>query len=94
MNFVSILFVCLSADLLTSDILRRRILVIRDIPLLIHSEGLRVILQTLSDGPHDLSPYLALGFLWVMDRPGTRDYLRPGVDIEVCTKAFLELIKY
>jgi rapamycin-insensitive companion of mTOR len=57
--------------------------VIRDISLLVAAEGLRVVLQALSDGPHDFSPYLAMGLLWVMDRPGTRQFLRPGVDVEV-----------
>lgn len=47
------------------------------------AEGLRVVLQVLSDGPHDLSPFLAMGFLGVMDKPDTRQFLRPGVDIEV-----------
>lgn len=58
--------------------------VIRDTQLLVASDGLRVVLQALSDGPHDFSPFLAMGFLWVVDKPGTRHYLRPGVDIEVC----------
>lgn len=57
--------------------------VIRDIALLVSAEGLRVVLQALTDGPHDISPLLAMGFLWVMDRPGTRQFLRPGVDVEV-----------
>ncbi len=60
-----------------------RAAVITDIGLLVNADGLRVVLQALSDGPHDLSPLLGLGFVWVMDRPGTRQYLRPGLDIEV-----------
>lgn len=58
-------------------------LVVRDVGLLVESEGLRVLLDTLSTGPFDLSPYLAMGFTWVMDGPSTRRFLRPGVDIEV-----------
>lgn len=58
-------------------------LVLDDIALLIKSEGLRVILQAFVDGPFDLSPFLALCFLPIMDLPETRKLLRPGLDIEV-----------
>lgn len=57
--------------------------VLRDISLVVHAEGLRVVLRALSDGPYDVSPHLAACFVYVMDRPGTRQYLRPGVDVEV-----------
>lgn len=57
--------------------------VIRDVDLLVRVEGLRVVLQTLADGPHDFSPFLAMAFLSVFDRPGTRGWLRGGIDIEV-----------
>ncbi|GAA5917264.1 hypothetical protein JCM5296_000314 [Sporobolomyces johnsonii] len=66
-------------------------LVIRDIALLVSCEGLRVVLQALSDGPHDFSPFLSLAFLWVMDRPDTRQWLRPGVDIEIVFSGFTEV---
>ncbi|KAI5479428.1 cytosolic regulator Pianissimo [Pseudohyphozyma bogoriensis] len=56
-------------------------------------QGLRVVLQSLSDGPHDLSPILAMGFLSVIDKPGTRSFLRPGVDIEIVMAGFAELGK-
>lgn len=56
---------------------------IKDIGLLVAAEGMRVVLQSLADGPHDLSPYLAMGFTFVMNKPRTRSYLRPGVDLEV-----------
>lgn len=58
-------------------------IVIRDVDLLVRVEGLRVVLQTLADGPHDFSPFLAMAFLAVFDRPGTRGWLRGGIDIEV-----------
>jgi rapamycin-insensitive companion of mTOR len=65
--------------------------VIRDIGLLVAADGLRVLLQSLSDGPHDLSPYIATGLLWTMDRPDSRQSLRPGVDVEV--RPDLELVR-
>ncbi|KAM0751148.1 hypothetical protein T439DRAFT_374032 [Meredithblackwellia eburnea MCA 4105] len=65
-------------------------LLLRDIPLLVSGEGLRVVLQALSDGPHDFSPFLAMGFLWVADRPETRQYLRPGLDVEIVLAGFTE----
>ena len=61
---------------------------IRDISLLVMSEGLRVVLQAMSDGPHDFSPILATCFLGIIDHPELRRWLRPGVDIEVrCSPA-------
>ncbi|GAA5918699.1 hypothetical protein JCM1841_006247 [Sporobolomyces salmonicolor] len=66
-------------------------LVIRDIALLVSCDGLRVVLQALSDGPHDFSPFLSLAFLWVMDRPDTRQWLRAGVDIEIVFSGFTEV---
>lgn len=57
--------------------------VIRNLPLLVASEGLRVVLQALADGPFDFAPYLALAFLAAVDHPETRQWLRPGVDVEV-----------
>ncbi|KAL8290440.1 hypothetical protein RQP46_002698 [Phenoliferia psychrophenolica] len=65
-------------------------LLIRDVQLLVAAEGLRVVLQALSDGPHDLSPHLAMAFLWVADRPDTRQFLRPGLDIEIVLASFTD----
>ncbi|KAK4705182.1 rapamycin-insensitive companion of mTOR, partial [Phenoliferia sp. Uapishka_3] len=65
-------------------------LLLRDVSLLVAAEGLRVVLQALADGPHDLSPHLAMAFLWVADRPDTRQFLRPGLDIEIVLSGFTE----
>jgi hypothetical protein len=59
-------------------------LVLFDIPLLTKSDGLRVVLQAFTEGPYELSPYLALTFLPIMDLPESRQMLRPGLDVEVC----------
>jgi rapamycin-insensitive companion of mTOR len=45
--------------------------------------GLRVLLQALADGPHELAPTLATAFLYIVDAPRTRSYLHPGIDLEV-----------
>ncbi|GAA5853920.1 hypothetical protein JCM9279_007602 [Rhodotorula babjevae] len=66
-------------------------LVIRNLPLLVASEGLRVVLQALADGPFDFAPYLALAFLAAVDHPETRQWLRPGVDVEVILAGFTEV---
>ena len=66
--------------------------VIRDVSLLSMSEGLRVVLQAMSDGPHDFSPILATCFLGIIDHPELRRWLRPGVDIEVrCSPALSKI---
>ncbi|GJN92824.1 hypothetical protein Rhopal_005862-T1 [Rhodotorula paludigena] len=66
-------------------------LVIRNLPLLVACEGLRVVLQTLSDGPHDLAAQIALTFISAVDHPETRQWLRPGVDLEIILAGFTEV---
>ncbi|SCV73876.1 BQ2448_6306 [Microbotryum intermedium] len=66
-------------------------LLIRDVSLLVAAEGLRVVLQSLSDGPHDLSPFVSMGLLWVLDKPDTRQYFRPGVDLEILLAGFTDM---
>ncbi|KAM0790272.1 hypothetical protein ACM66B_005576 [Microbotryomycetes sp. NB124-2] len=66
-------------------------LLLRDVSLLAHAGGLRIVLQALSEGPFDLSPLLTQCFIYIMDNPGTRQYLRPGVDVEVVLASFTEI---
>ncbi|GEM10208.1 cytosolic regulator Pianissimo [Rhodotorula toruloides] len=66
-------------------------LVITNLPLLVACDGLRVVLQCLSDGPHDLASYLSLGFLAAVDHPSERRWLRPGVDVEIILAGFTEV---
>lgn len=54
--------------------------------LLVQSDGLRVVLQTLSDGPYDIAPSLARCFTAVIDWPESRQWLRHGVDLEVSSR--------
>lgn len=63
-----------------------------DMALLTRSEGLRVILQSFVEGPPELSPYLALVFLPIMDMPDARRMLRPGLDIEVATLSLFQYV--
>ncbi|KAG9036760.1 hypothetical protein FRB95_008091 [Tulasnella sp. JGI-2019a] len=58
-------------------------IVLIDIDLIARTEGLRVLLQCLVEGPHDLSPVLANAFLYLIDAPRTRAYLKPGSDLEI-----------
>jgi hypothetical protein len=44
---------------------------------------MKVLLQSLSDGPSELAPVLAMAFLTIIDSPRTRAYLHPGTDLEM-----------
>lgn len=44
---------------------------------------MRVLLQALADGPHDLAPVIATAFLQIIDAPRTRAYLDPDLDLQV-----------
>lgn len=57
--------------------------VLLDINLVHRCEGMKVLLQSLSDGPPELAPVLALAFLTITDSPRTRAYLHPGTDLEM-----------
>lgn len=54
-----------------------------DIDLLARCGGLRVLLHSLAETPGELTPLLASTFLYIVDLPRTRGYLRPGSDLEI-----------
>lgn len=54
-----------------------------DAELLYRCEGIRVLLQTLADGPPELGTVLANVFLTIIDNPRTRAFLHLGTDLEV-----------
>ncbi|TDL23281.1 hypothetical protein BD410DRAFT_858667 [Rickenella mellea] len=54
-----------------------------DIDLMAKTGGIRVLLQSLSEGPVEIGPILATAFLYIVDAPKTRAYLHPGTDIEI-----------
>lgn len=65
-------------------------LAIFDLRLLIRGGGMRTVLQSLNDGPPELAPVLVQAFLHLVDMPSTREYLRPGVDLEVALAGFTD----
>ncbi|GAK67572.1 cytosolic regulator pianissimo [Moesziomyces antarcticus] len=65
-------------------------LAVFDIRLLIKAGGLRTTLQALTEGASDFSPALVQVFIYLIDMPGTRHHLRPGVDLEIALSGFTE----
>lgn len=53
--------------------------------------GIRVLLQSMVDGPYELSTPLAMAFIQVMDNPANRSLLRYGRDLEVVVSPFTDL---
>jgi rapamycin-insensitive companion of mTOR len=60
------------------------IAVLIDVQCVANAGGIRVLLQTLSEGPPALASLLNPAFLYILDSPSTRKFLRPGKDLEVC----------
>lgn len=54
-----------------------------DIQCVSKAGGMRVLLHTLSEGPPALASLLIPAFLYIIDSPSTRKYLRPGQDLEI-----------
>lgn len=65
-------------------------LAVFDVRLLIKGGGLRSTLQALTEGPTEFSPTLVRVFIYLVDMPGTRQHLRPGVDLEIALSGFTE----
>lgn len=61
---------------------------ILDASLVVSAGGVRVLSQVLYDGPYELSDTLALAFLYLLDMPETRKYVRAGHDMEVPIRNF------
>jgi len=57
--------------------------VLIDIDLVARAGGIRFLLHALAEGPLEMEPLLASTFLYVIDSPRTRAYLRVGTDLEV-----------
>ena len=55
----------------------------RNLALLVVSDGLRTVLEALSDSLLDFGRHAARLFLVAVDHPETRQWLRPGIDLEV-----------
>ncbi|TKY87021.1 hypothetical protein EX895_003698 [Sporisorium graminicola] len=65
-------------------------LAVFDVRLLIKGGGLRSTLQALTEGATEFSPVLVQVFVYLVDMPGTRQHLRPGVDLEIALSGFTE----
>ncbi|KAH9815957.1 Rapamycin-insensitive companion of mTOR, middle domain-containing protein [Melampsora americana] len=68
-------------------------LMVRDFGLLAESDGIKVLMSSLTDGgvgSGDLAPYMAATIMAMVDRPMFRQYLRPGVDFEIALAGITE----
>lgn len=65
-------------------------IMIKDPPLLIASGGLRPIVDALGEGAYDASEGLISAFLYLLDAPQRRIYLRSGHELEVLFTAFTD----
>ncbi|KAL7275461.1 hypothetical protein RUND412_001589 [Rhizina undulata] len=65
-------------------------ILILDPELVLSAGGVRVLTQVLSDGPYELSDTLSLAFLYLLDMPATRKYVRAGHDLEVVFSVFTD----
>ncbi|OCH89904.1 hypothetical protein OBBRIDRAFT_793801 [Obba rivulosa] len=54
-----------------------------DIDLVARTGGIRILLHALAEGPAEMAPMLASAFLYIIDSPRSRSYLKPGVDLEI-----------
>ncbi|KAF8466401.1 Rapamycin-insensitive companion of mTOR, N-term-domain-containing protein [Kalaharituber pfeilii] len=65
-------------------------LLILDASLVVGAGGIRILSQVLYEGPYELSDTLCLAFLYLLDMPATRKYIRAGHDMEVVFSAFTD----
>ncbi|KAI0073477.1 hypothetical protein K474DRAFT_1666532 [Panus rudis PR-1116 ss-1] len=54
-----------------------------DVELVARTEGMRVLLHAMGEGPLEMASLLASAFLYIADSPKTRIYLHPGTDLEM-----------
>ncbi|PLW12704.1 hypothetical protein PCASD_21619 [Puccinia coronata f. sp. avenae] len=69
-------------------------LMVRDFKLLAQADGIKVIMQSLTDtsgGLKELAPYMASLVMAMVDRPACRQYLKPGIDFESALAAITEV---
>ncbi|KAK4650866.1 hypothetical protein QC762_711340 [Podospora pseudocomata] len=65
-------------------------ILVRDPRLLIASGGLAPLHEALADGSYKASESLTAAFLYLLDAPERRQYLRPGNELEVLFTAFTD----
>ncbi|KAF3308632.1 hypothetical protein TWF173_001088 [Orbilia oligospora] len=52
--------------------------------------AVRILAQVLADGPAELSDCIVVAFLYLLDMPTTRQYIRPGHDLEIVFSSFTD----
>lgn len=57
--------------------------VILDPERILQCGGVKVLTQVLRDGPYEFSEFVYPAFLYLLDMPATRQYVRAGCDLEV-----------
>ena len=65
-------------------------LVIRNVQPVVSTGGVRTILNSLSEGPKELSDCLLLTVLYLLDQEKTRSFLRPSVELENLVSTFTD----
>src|SRR5687767_10819311 len=65
-------------------------ILVRDPRLLIASGGLGPLHEALGDGSYKATESLTAAYLYVLDTPQRRQYLRPGYELEVLFTAFTD----
>lgn len=65
-------------------------IMIRDLALLISAGGLRPLIDALGEGTYDASEGLTSAFLYLLDSPQRRKYLRAGYELEILFTAFTD----
>ncbi|KAI5778923.1 Rapamycin-insensitive companion of mTOR, N-term-domain-containing protein [Geopyxis carbonaria] len=65
-------------------------MLVLDPELVVSAGGIRVLTQVLAEGPWEIADTLSLSFLYLLDMPATRKYVRAGHDIEIVFSAFTD----
>ncbi|KAK9701524.1 hypothetical protein K7432_011683, partial [Basidiobolus ranarum] len=65
-------------------------LMIQNVELVVSCGGIRVVLQALMDGPKEIIDPLVMTLLYVVDKPHSRVYIRPAVDLEMVISSFTD----
>ncbi|KAK4146901.1 Rapamycin-insensitive companion of mTOR, N-term-domain-containing protein [Dichotomopilus funicola] len=65
-------------------------ILVRDPQLLIASGGMAALHEALADGSYKASESITMAFLYLLDAPHRRQYLRPGNELEVLFTAFTD----
>nr|CAG8581665.1 1986_t:CDS:2 [Entrophospora candida] len=68
-------------------------IMIREPEIIIKCGGMGIILKSLIDGPIDMLECIIMSLLYILDIPETRDYIRPGIDLEIVISIFTDDLK-